>query len=113
MVTDPEKAAQPHILVVDDQPANLTSLEQILRFNFQVTLAANGQACLEQVKHDPPDLILLDVDMPLMDGLTVCRMIKADPTTSMIPVIFVSALSRLSERLAGYHAGADDYITKP
>ncbi|MCM8855823.1 MAG: response regulator [Candidatus Thiodiazotropha sp.] len=113
MVTDPEKAAQPHILVVDDQPANLTSLEQILRFNFQVTLAANGQACLEQVKHDPPDLILLDVDMPLMDGLTVCRMIKADPTASMIPVIFVSALSRLSERLAGYHAGADDYITKP
>lgn len=108
MVTDPKKAAQPHILVVDDQPANLTSLEQILHFNFQVTLAANGQACLEQVKRDPPDLILLDVDMPLMDGLTVCRMIKADPTTSMIPVIFVSALSRLSERLAGYHAGADD-----
>ncbi|MES9833303.1 MAG: response regulator [Candidatus Thiodiazotropha sp. DIVDIV] len=102
-----------HIMVVDDQQSNLTSLEQILRFNYQVSLASNGQMCLDQLEQDPPDLILLDVDMPLMDGLTVCRIIKANPSTSPIPVIFVSALSRLSERLAGYKAGADDYISKP
>jgi CheY-like chemotaxis protein len=113
MITKEEKASEQLILVVDDQPRNLRSLEQILRYNYQVSLASNGQACLDQLAQNPPDLILLDVDMPLMDGLTVCRMIKADPTKSMIPVIFVSALSRLSERLAGYRVGADDYISKP
>lgn len=102
-----------HILVVDDQQSNLTSLAQILKITYRVSLASNGQMCLDQLEQDPPDLILLDVDMPLMDGLTVCRIIKANPATSPIPVIFVSALSRLSERLAGYKAGADDYVSKP
>ncbi|MES9847674.1 MAG: response regulator [Candidatus Thiodiazotropha sp.] len=113
MSTKPVEASAQHILVVDDQPENLRSLDQILSYSYQVSLAANGQACLEQVAQSTPDLILLDVDMPLMDGLTVCRRIKADPATSMIPIVFVSALSRLSERLAGYQAGADDYVTKP
>ena len=114
MTNRQEQTSEPqHILVVDDQPANLNSLELILKFKYQVSLATNGQMCLDQLEQDPPDLILLDVDMPLMDGLTVCRIIKANPTTSMIPVIFVSALSRLSERLAGYKAGADDYVSKP
>jgi CheY-like chemotaxis protein len=106
-------SAYQHILVVDDQQANLESLQLILKFNYQVTLASSGQACLDHLASATPDLILLDVDMPMMDGLTVCRMIKANPATSEIPVIFVSALSRLSERLAGYRAGADDYISKP
>jgi CheY-like chemotaxis protein len=113
MITKEEQASEQHILVVDDQPGNLRSLEQILRYSYQVSLASNGQDCLDRIKHNPPDLILLDVDMPQMDGLTVCRLIKADPAMSMIPVIFVSALSRLSERHAGYRAGADDYISKP
>ncbi|MEW8432189.1 MAG: response regulator, partial [gamma proteobacterium symbiont of Ctena orbiculata] len=114
MVSEQEEAKPQHILVVDDQPENLKSLEQILRFSYQVSLAASGEACLKLVAaREPPDLILLDVDMPRMDGLTVCRRLKADPVTSLIPVIFVSALSRLSERLAGYHAGADDYVAKP
>ncbi|MES9968626.1 MAG: response regulator [Candidatus Thiodiazotropha sp.] len=108
-----EMASAQHLLVVDDQPENLTSLEQILGYHYQVSLAADGQACLDRIGQHPPDLILLDVDMPLMDGLTVCRKVKADPATSVIPIIFVSALSRLSERLAGYRAGADDYVTKP
>jgi CheY-like chemotaxis protein len=69
--------------------------------------------CLERLEQETPDLVLLDVDMPLMDGLSVCRIIKTNPDTTMIPVIFVSALSRLSERLAGYKAGADDYVAKP
>ena len=102
-----------HILVVDDQQPSLTSLELILKLNYRVSLATSGQKCLDLLAADPPDLILLDVDIPFMDGLTVCRMIKANPVTSSIPVIFVSALSKLSERLAGYKAGADDYISKP
>ncbi|MCG7892869.1 MAG: response regulator [Candidatus Thiodiazotropha taylori] len=106
-------SAAQHILVVDDQQANLDSLQLILKFNYQVSLASTGQACLDQLADATPDLILLDVDMPMMDGLTVCRIIKANPATSEIPVIFVSALSRLSERLAGYRAGADDYVAKP
>ncbi len=113
MKSEQEETSVQHILVVDDQPENLRSLEQILRYDYQVSLANSSQACLELVAQNPPDLILLDVDMPLMDGLTLCRLIKADPSTSMIPVVFVSALSRLSERLAGYYAGADDYVTKP
>ena len=102
-----------HILVVDDQPANLTSLQQILGLTYRVSTAANGVECLEQTYRLMPDLILLDVDMPIMDGLTVCRKLKADANTSPIPIIFVSALSRLEERLAGYRAGADDYVAKP
>lgn len=102
-----------HILVVDDQPANLASLEQILSHHYQISLAENGQVCLDLVAGHSPDLILLDVEMPVMDGLTVCRTLKADPVTSSIPVIFLSALSRLDERLAGYRAGADDYVAKP
>lgn len=113
MISEQEPASAQHVLVVDDQPENLRSLEQILRYSYRVSLAANGQTCLELVEQHPPDIVLLDVDMPLMDGLTVCRRIKANPATSMIPVIFISALSHLSERLAGYHAGADDYVTKP
>lgn len=108
-----EKESLEHILIVDDQSANLTSLEQIMGGNYRVTTAQNGRACLDLVHQQHPDLILLDVDMPVMDGLTVCRRLKADPASAQIPVIFVSALSRLEERLAGYRAGAEDYLSKP
>lgn len=112
-MTRSDDGANEHILVVDDQPANLNSLEQILGRNYRVSTAANGVDCVELTYRLHPDLILLDVDMPIMDGLTVCRKLKADANTSMIPIIFVSALSRLEERLSGYRAGADDYVVKP
>ncbi|MEJ2692429.1 MAG: response regulator, partial [Candidatus Thiodiazotropha sp.] len=102
-----------HILIADDQSANLASLEQILGGSYHVTTAQNGRSCLDLAQQQYPDLILLDVDMPVMDGLTVCRRLKADPASARIPVIFISALSRLEERLAGYRAGAEDYLTKP
>jgi CheY-like chemotaxis protein len=102
-----------HILIVDDQPGNLASLEQILGADYRVSSAQNGRICLDLTYQLHPDLILLDVDMPVMDGLTVCRKLKADPATSLIPIIYISALSRLEERLAGYRAGADDYVAKP
>jgi CheY-like chemotaxis protein len=109
-----EKGASPaHILVVDDQPANLTSLLQILGGCYRVSTAENGVVCIEKSYQLHPDLILLDVDMPVMDGLNACRKLKADPISAMIPIIFVSALSRLEERLSGYRAGADDYVAKP
>ncbi len=108
-----KEEALDHILVVDDQPANLNSLQQILEASYQVSTAENGQICLDLSVQQLPDLILLDVDMPVMDGLTVCRKLKSNVTTSKIPVIFVSALSRLEERLAGYRVGADDYVAKP
>lgn len=101
------------ILIVDDHPANLASLEEILRESYRITTALNGQICLDLTYQLHPDLILLDVDMPVMDGLSVCRKLKADPSTTLIPIIFVTALSRLEERLAGYRAGADDYVSKP
>jgi CheY-like chemotaxis protein len=107
-ISEPE-----HILVMDDHQANLQDLEMILKFKYRVSLARSDQMCLDQLEGDPPDLILLNVNMPMTDGLTLCRMIKANSATSMIPVIFVSSLSRLSERLASYKAGADDYVTKP
>ena len=110
--TDKE-ALLDHILVVDDQPANVRSLEQILGNTYRVSTAANGVEALEATYREQPDLILLDVDMPIMDGLSVCRKIKADATISMVPIIFVSALSRLEERLSGYRVGADDYVSKP
>ena len=107
------EASLDHILVVDDQPANLRSLEQILGNTHRVSTAANGVEALETTYREQPDLILLDVDMPVMDGISVCRKLKADANTSMIPIIFVSALSRLEERLSGYRVGADDYVAKP
>jgi response regulator RpfG family c-di-GMP phosphodiesterase len=113
MIESGKEETPQHILIVDDQPANLASLEQILGASYRVSKGENGQVCLDLAQELKPDLILLDVDMPLMDGLTVCRKLKSDPATSMIPIIFVSALSRLEERLAGYRAGGDDYVAKP
>jgi CheY-like chemotaxis protein len=108
-----KEALLDHILVVDDQAANLRSLEQILGISYRVSTASNGVEALDRVSQELPDLILLDVDMPIMDGLSVCRKLKANPVTSVIPIIFVSALSRLEERLSGYRVGADDYVAKP
>ncbi|RDH91297.1 MAG: response regulator [endosymbiont of Seepiophila jonesi] len=101
------------IIGVDDEPQNLEILEEILGDQFELTLVSSGRACLDEANVAPPDLILLDVNIQGMDGLEVCRRLKAEPDTSDIPVIFVSAYSKLEERLAGYRAGGDDYVTKP
>ena len=101
------------ILCVDDEPVNLTIMEELLQDNYELSTVKSGETCLQQVDIQKPDLILLDVNMPEMDGLETCARLKADAETAEIPIIFVSALASQTELMAGDEAGGDDYITKP
>ncbi|PID84828.1 MAG: hypothetical protein CSA11_10985 [Chloroflexi bacterium] len=102
------------ILVVDDTETNLKILSSLLKHHgFQVMLAENGRLALEIAQNKEPDLILLDVMMPIMDGFEACRKLKANEKTQNIPVIFMTALAATEDKLKGFHAGAVDYITKP
>ena len=101
------------VLVVDDTPANLTLLAQVLKPDFRVQLAVSGAKALELCRRQPPDLIVLDVMMPEMDGYEVCRRLKADPATRRVPVIFLTALTRPEDEGAGFEAGGADFIHKP
>ena len=101
------------ILCVDDEPVNLTILEELLQDSYELSIVQSGEECLQQVKTHIPDLILLDVNMPDMDGLETCVRLKSAAETAEIPIIFVSALASQAELMAGYEAGGDDYITKP
>lgn len=102
------------ILIVDDEPFNIDYLAQELEeLGYQTSRATNGQEALEKVASDPPDLILLDVMMPVMDGFTVCRILKADDATRLIPVVIMTALDAPDDRIKGIKAGADDFLTKP
>lgn len=107
------KRLPPRILIVDDEPFNLKVLKQILQDDYRLSFAKNGPDALELVAKDQPDLILLDVMMPGMTGLEVCKQLKADPSTQAIPVIFVTALSDETDEAAGFACGAVDYISKP
>ncbi|WP_149536991.1 PleD family two-component system response regulator [Siccirubricoccus phaeus] len=102
------------ILVVDDITANLRLLEaKLLNEYYDVALAASGREALAAVARSAPDVILLDVMMPEMDGYEVCRRLKADPATAHIPVVMVTALVDQAERVRGLEAGADDFLSKP
>jgi two-component system cell cycle response regulator len=102
------------ILVVDDVPANVKLLEaKLTNEYYDVITAKDGFEAIEQTKAKKPDLILLDVMMPGIDGFETCRRLKQDPDVSHIPVVMVTALSEPSDRVAGLEAGADDFITKP
>lgn len=106
--------SKPKILVVDDQPINVHLLKRMLeRENMAVTTASNGQECLAEVALEIPDVILLDVMMPGMDGIEVCRRLKQSVDFKAIPIIFISARSSKEGRLEGLDSGAVDYITKP
>ena len=102
------------VLVVDDVLPNVRILEAKLSSEYyQVFTASNGPEALEVVERDNPDIVLLDVMMPGMDGFEVCRRMKANPAVSHIPVVMVTALSDASDRVQGLEAGADDFLTKP
>lgn len=102
------------ILVVDDEQDILELIRHALnKEGFEVFVCANGQQAVEKTKKINPDLILMDVMMPIMDGMEACRQIKDAPETSNIPIIFLTARSEEFAELAGFEAGADDYISKP
>jgi signal transduction histidine kinase len=103
-----------NILVVDDTPANLRLLTELLKSrDYSVRPVPNGRLALSGAQAIPPDLILLDVKMPEMDGYEVCRQLKSNESTSAIPIIFISALTDTEDKLKGFSAGGVDFITKP
>jgi len=107
-------AARSSILIVDDITKNLQVVGTILRqAGYAVTPATSGLEALEGLREKVPDLILLDLMMPEMDGLEVCRRIKSDPATSQIPVIFLTASNEMEHLVQGFEVGAVDYVTKP
>jgi diguanylate cyclase (GGDEF)-like protein/PAS domain S-box-containing protein len=105
---------KPALLLVDDIPENLHGLATALQDEYRIMVAANGPKALELVTGaHPPDLVLLDIIMPEMDGYEVCRRIKASPEGSRIPVIFVTVVDSVVDKVQGFSIGAADYITKP
>src|SRR3982751_1638994 len=107
-------SANADILIVDDTPANLNVLSAILgKRGYRVRPAINGALALKAAQKAAPDLILLDVQMPEMDGYQVCRQLKGDAQTRAIPVIFISALDDVLDKVEAFQAGGVDYITKP
>jgi PleD family two-component response regulator len=102
------------IIAVDDTPANLQLLEEILRDGgYSVRAFARGQLALEAAAQKPPDLIMLDVNMPGMNGYETCERFKADPRLSSIPIIFISAFSEVLDKVNAFQCGGVDYVTKP
>lgn len=110
----PVVSGRSKILIVDDDPFNVDYLEQELEdLGYETVSAANGQEALEKVAAEAPDLILLDVMMPVLDGFTVCRILKDHEEARLIPIIIMTALDAVADRVKGIKAGADDFLTKP
>ena len=112
--TGNNRTGEIHVLVVDDEP----DIIEVIRYNlvregFVVSSAKNGNECLTEVHQHTPDLIILDVMMPVMDGFETCRRLKAGTATREIPIIFLTARSGERDEIEGLDLGADDYITKP
>ena len=111
MVDNAKKAL---VLIVDDSKINIDVLNGLLHEIYDVKFALNGEKALEIASKEPhPDIILLDVMMPEMNGYEVCTLLKKDEATSHIPVIFVTALNEMEDELTGFKVGGEDYITKP
>ncbi|MEI6561930.1 MAG: hybrid sensor histidine kinase/response regulator [Verrucomicrobiota bacterium] len=105
---------QPDILVVDDTPANLELLTEMLKtYGYKVRPVTGGVQALQAAKSAPPDLILLDINMPEMNGYEVCKRLKADDSLKGIPVLFISALADTADKVTAFQCGGLDYITKP
>jgi putative two-component system response regulator len=106
--------AEPSVLIVDDERVNIDILVGLLKPDYRTLVATSGEQALRRASGDPaPDIVLLDVMMPGMDGHEVCRRLKADPATRAIPIIFVTAMSEVGNEMEGFALGAVDYITKP
>jgi len=115
MMVTPSQAGSslPRILVVDDDPEVARSIEASLRKHYKVFVVYSGVEAIKQARRHRPDLMVLDVLMPDMDGLETCRQLRIDPALAEVPILFLTALGRPEDRVAGFRAGADDYLTKP
>ena len=101
------------VLLVDDAKANLDILVEGLKTDHKLSLAMNGEAALQVATRLPPDLVLLDIVMPGLDGYEVCRRLRAMPETAEVPIMFLSSLEEVQNKTRGFEAGANDYLTKP
>ena len=102
------------VLIVDDEPLNVDYIEQRLEdLNYEIITAADGQEALDKIKSEHPDLVLLDLMMPVLDGFAVLSEVKADPSLRETPVIIISADHDSKSIVKGIKQGADDYLTKP
>ena len=104
---------RPRLLLVDDEPTNLQVLRHVLQADYRLLFATDGARALQVAREQQPQLILLDIMMPGMDGYAVCRALKADAATASIPVIFITALNDSQDETAGFDVGGVDYLTKP
>ena len=105
---------KPCVLIVDDDLAVLRMMEYIFdRADYEVHLAASGPEALSKVNETKPDLIILDVMMPDVNGLEVCQRLRAEPASAHLPIIMLSAKDQLEDKVNGFEAGADDYVAKP
>ncbi|MBI1749113.1 MAG: response regulator [Acidobacteria bacterium] len=108
------EARPAHVLVADDSAANRELLSELLTsYGYKVTCVEDGEEALEVLRHQPADLALLDVLMPRRTGFAVCRAVKADPATRLTPVVLVTGLSNVEDRIQGIECGADDFLNKP
>lgn len=113
-MTDIRYSQTPNILIVDDTPANVLLLARMLAARgYNARTVLSGKLALQSAREEPPDLILLDVAMPEMNGYQVCEQLKAEATLKDIPVIFISALSETLDKVRAFHVGGVDYVTKP
>ena len=109
----PAHDQRPRLLLVDDEPTNLQVLRHVLQADYRLLFATDGARALQVAREQRPDLVLLDIMMPHMDGYAVCRALKADAATASIPVIFITALTDSQDETAGFDVGGVDYLTKP
>jgi DNA-binding response OmpR family regulator len=111
----PPAAAPPRVLVVDDEPDIAQLIKVTLERSGEATVhvVASGDAALQSVRQAPPDLMILDLNLPAIDGTEVCRLVRARPATATLPIIMLTARTSEADRVSGLDLGADDYITKP
>ena len=109
----PAHDQRPRLLLVDDEPTNLQVLRHVLQADYRLLFATDGERALQVAREQRPDLVLLDIMMPNMDGYAVCCALKADAATASIPVIFITALDDSQDETAGFDVGGVDYLTKP
>jgi phosphoserine phosphatase RsbU/P len=101
------------VLLVDDAKSNLDILVEGLKADYKLSLALNGEMALQVAARTPPDLVLLDIQMPGLDGFEVCRRLRNMPETAEVPIVFLSSLEEVQDKTRGFEAGANDYVTKP